>query len=1009
MLFLGSFLKILVMCKTNSVNQKDIVTSCMKIIDSKFTDSEKGDICSKLAGGRKNPSIFVREEVKKLIENGDYNNIVEGFEGKIKPLLKENERKTVLLSLILLIKEDTTINSDTVVDIISATRKCDLDYNICDYSKTLAGIFLYILNNTNNEQEKGYAVEIAEKYIDKSRMIQHEEVEDMLRNKKEETSVAAIRLFDGNLFTPEGLSIICGKWDEKNRRDIELIEELTGTNYIDFRESIRVGNNLIIDISDGNVTIENACEYRRQMIEEIDELHFKSLLDSLKNTLFKSSIFSRNYNDCLEGIVDFFAQLSSNSKQRKRLKHTELHNCFYLFENDIFGGKSEYAIKNLIRVADVLLEADIKTFVTVIDDQIKTENSKLYELVSNSDSQVIYSLADAIGKASMHEKYFPDVLLLFYELSKHNQLFEQYMNFIMNPEYSPCNIGVDMQVGVIKKLYNQDSNWTWNFVAGLLPGNYPDRLLIWEYRYLPIYIGEKSKEKSKRLVKFFINFLCDNTDRSTEQLKKLILVLPYVDNEIVSEIVEVITKESTQDKNEILWGILQKVTKRIPDSNEEKQKMIDVLRSHFLSGKEDYTRKELFSYRNLSNNIKEIKTAAKENIQELYESEGIEGIASFAVTVENSFLLADITMQIMPKEQLIELIDNLSDGKYNRFRALLVGNLSSKELIEYIEKDIRKRIHLVSEHIIDDSIIAYGEKLKKPERIMFWENVYTGGSDSLSKKNYAKLIKQLRKQHRCEDAICSLAYCLDKKEIDIDLIFETLNEYDIPAESDTKKKIETEINDLIGYLQKNAFARRDEIAEIEKKYIHELVPLGIVSPKCIFYKMANEPDYVKKMLEDEYEQNQNGYYSSIIPTLFYHCNIAPGIQEDGTFDYLIFKKWINYVDSLSDSSIKEKMQSLFAKMIIFTPKDTDGFIMNRNVADYIEGSKNRKLLINIEVALINCVGAINVTPGSNEEDEVISRFKKSSKSFMDEGYYEIAKIYRNVADIFEDHYSEESF
>ena len=35
--------------------------------------------------------------------------------------------------------------------------------------------------------------------------------------------------------------------------------------------------------------------------------------------------------------------------------------------------------------------------------------------------------------------------------------------------------------------------------------------------------------------------------------------------------------------------------------------------------------------------------------------------------------------------------------------------------------------------------------------------------------------------------------------------------------------------------------------------------------------------------------------------------------------------------------------------------------------------------------------------------------KKLSKSFMDEGYYEIAKIYRNVTDIFEDLYAEESF
>ncbi len=1011
MLFLGSFLKIIVKCKANNTSQKEIVGSFMKSLDPKFEDSENNGISTNLAGGLKNPSDYVMEKISQLGAK-EYEGLTVYFDEHVVGLIKENEQRTVFKAICLLIKEDEAIKSDTIVDLISGKKKNELDYSTCDdYAVFLASIFLFVLKNTDNRQKRGLADAQADEYIKKAKELpenMNSFGDSMQMMNSQKNANESFRCFCDNYFSCAGVASILGKWDENNKYDIEFIEGLTGEKYTDYRELIRVENHMTIDLEERINVLRDVSQFRRQMIEEIDESHLKIFLDSLESILFKSSLYLGISNVCMDGIVDFLALLRANSKMRKRLDNNELHNCLYFFEKDVLGGKSEHAIRCLLRSSCTLLEADIRAFLWAIEEQIKTKDSKLIELVRGDNHEVVYPLADALRKSAMSDRFFPDAMMLFDKLSEINKLFERYMKIIIIPEYIQTTAGIDAQMGIIKKLYRLKPDWTWNYVSDLMPGNSPDSYRRLKYRYLPIHVDDLSEEEYKIRISTFSSFLCDKTNRCKDQMIKLLSMIPFIDNDVTSAIVDVITKESAGEEAEVLWGVLQRVTKYVSADDEEKQKMLDILRSHFLSGKEKFIKKELFSYRNVLKKSDEIVPVAKECIQDLYKSDGLGGIATFAMTVENTFLLADITVQIIPKEQQIELINILSDEKYNRFRALLVGKLSSEELIEYIKRDTSKQIYLVSDHMIDNKLVTYGIKLKTPEQDLFWKNVSVSGCDSLNQKNYVKLIKQLQKYNRYDDAIRALAYCLDKKENDADLIFDALNGYDILEEVNSRRTIEYEINELIGYLQDKATDRTDEIAEIEKKYIHELVPLGITSPKYVLYKMANEPEYVEKLIKAERERYKDGYFSTVVDTLFYHCKIAPGTQADGTFDYTIFMEWINYVDTLQDSPIKDKMLSLFAKMIIYTPPDLDGFIMNRNVADYIENSNNGVLQVNIETALFNSVGSIDVTPGSDAKYKVVNQFRESAVSFMNEGYYEIGRIYRNVADIFENHYIEEN-
>ena len=1016
-LYLGSYLKVIVDSRNSEKKstQKAIAETLFSCVCSNlncyqlYVSDEKA---SNIIRGKENPSSSFIEEFEKM-DSSEYQNIPDRIKKKLLPFLDPNKYNQIILELALLIDKEDLILPDTIVDIIGNTKKKDIfDYQ-GDLQSFLAGIIVYVLKNTKNNEfrdDKEHTKKIMEEIRNdmSKRKFTKPEVTNIFKNdiqKSGDEKVESIILFTGNTFSDEGLATILGKWDEKNKYDLELIEGLSGKKYVDFRENVRVNNHLDTDLEDGKIAIKKFNRFRWQLIEEIDEIHIQSLLGSVKGIILKATRYTGISEECMNGIADFLALLSVNSKMRKRLSDNALHNCIYLFERDILCANSVYAIKKLIQVSTILLEADIKGFLYILEDAIKTDSNVLLNLICDNDHEVVYPLADTLRKAAMSAKYFPDAMMLLYELSECNKLFEQYMKNIMIPAYIQTSAGIEIQMGLIKKLDRMNSEWTWHLVADLLPGNYPDMYRRLEYRYLPIHADELSVNEIKDRISIFISFLGEKTDHSKEQQIKLLSVIPYVDNDNASDIADIIIRNNREDEADTLWGLLHRIAERIPANDEEKQRILDILRSHFVSGKDNYLKKELFSHRNVSKKQKEYLPKAKEYIRNLYEREGIEGIAAFSVTIEDTFLLADITAQIVPKEQLLDLIGILSNGEYNRFRSLLVGKLSSEELIELIKQDFKNRIYLLSDHQVDNQIIAFVNKIKATEQTLFWKNIFIGGCDGLNSRNYVKLVKQLRKYDRCEDAIRALGYCIDKDLVDAGLIIEILKAYVIPEDSYiNKNSLEYEINILIGYLQKNALERRDEIAEIEKKYIHELVPTGITMPKYVFYKMANEPEFVKSILEEDYKKIYSGDYRYIADTLFYHFKLTPGIQENGSLDFSVFKAWKEFAEKISDPGIKGKMRSLFAKGIIYTPADPDGFIMDRKVAEYVENCKDDSLITGIEVALFNSIGYFDLTPGSDSTDIVINHLKERSDILMNEGYFEIARVYRNAADVFENHY-----
>ncbi len=1004
MLFLGSFIKVIVNCKSKIATQKDIVGTMMKSIDPDFEDDEHNGISTNLAGGIKNPSDYVMENLSKFTEK-EYKELAEYFDENIISLISENMRNTVIKAIYLIIKEDSKIPSDAVVEIISGAKKSELDYSLCNHATFLAGVFLFILRNTNNNQKRGLAKKIAEEYIAKAAKLP-----DTLTNhsefvkKKIENSGMSGKCIETNYFSSSDLAIVLGKWDTSKKNDIGLIEEITGKNYYDYRKDIRLDKNLYYEIQGNIDTIVNVNIYRKQLIEEIDEHQFRFLLENVKNQLNQSSILYGISDECIKGISEFITLLSIYPSKNKRLGNSVLHSCLFIFERDVLSNGSYYGIKSLIQMSSILIEADTKAFLYALKSQINDENSKLITILgSENNHEIIYPLADTLRKAAMQDDYFTEAMLLLQRLSIYDRLFDKYLKIIMVPGYPQTIANTDKQIGIITKFYRENPDWTWHFVADMLPGNVLDSYRRLDYEYLPIYIENYTDQDYYARLKSFISFICNNTNRSRNHLDKLMRIIPEVSYDLACLLVDCITsKQVSDDDAEYLWGKLQDILESTT-YEEDKEILFNRLRCHLSSGKVEYNIKKIFSYRNLLQKDDEYYPQAEEYIVNLYKKEGVNGIANFSKSIDDTFLLAKIISQKISTKQQLELIDCLSDNI--RFRILIIGRISTKDLIKHVKRKPNERLVYLTEHSFDDEIVDYIRTLDTETQARYWKNVYLSACNNLREENFVLVINQLENVKRCADVIKVICYRIIDGKIDEQLLFDILNRYNFDEIDylNHKNDISNDISNIIKYLQVNAPDRTDEIIEIERKYLHCLVSNGCTSAKHLFYRIANNPEYFYKIVKEEYEKKNTGYYDYIVNTILYYDNIPPGMQLDGTFDFNVFSEWKEFIGNISENDIKEKMIRLFAKSVIFVPKDDDGFILNRQVADFIENCNDDNLLSHIEIELINNVGSLYPINETCSSSPKIDGLREKYEFFANEGYIEISHIYRDVADILEEH------
>ncbi len=160
-LCLGTYLKIIVHCSNRE--QQDIVRKIMHYFDGEVENYNNVKI-SKLVGGINNPSPQIKKMAQD-IKKDEYEDVSEYFKEVI--VMLDPNKNTLLRSVICdVVMKDNTIENDTIVDLISGTKKINLEKANTDLASFLAGILLYVMINTKNNNCNQFVKELNDEYFE---------------------------------------------------------------------------------------------------------------------------------------------------------------------------------------------------------------------------------------------------------------------------------------------------------------------------------------------------------------------------------------------------------------------------------------------------------------------------------------------------------------------------------------------------------------------------------------------------------------------------------------------------------------------------------------------------------------------------------------------------------------------------------------------------------------------------------------------------------------------------
>lgn len=1008
MLCLGTLLSIVVECKSSEKKstQKRVTSEYLKSVYSDFDESDDSTI-SKLVGGKINPSEEFMHRFEEL-KSDDYQYVVQDISDNLICLLNDNKHSLIVDAIKLLIKNDDTIHPNTIVDVVSKTSKECLQNAKVDIATLLAGVLIYALKNTDNRNETGTVKRCARECIEKARKNQKELQTETLSSKGKfdtslsETVSSNVKFFKQNLFTAEGAAVVVGKWNEANTHDVAIIEAITGLKYVDYAETLRVSEEIVMTRTREVCIVNNLLDLRDKLIVEIFGEHINLFLEEFYEALLRITEFSSISEEMLFALFDFIAFVGTHIYKSNRVDSRQWQNYIYVFAKRVFQSNSDFAIKALVNWYEIFIEGSLQIGLDLISEQIEDSDSRLIEMLKSDDRlSVSYQLANAISKAAVPADTFSNAIVVLNSLRKYNDIFYQMMICIMKTDYVQTKAPLKKKLGVIKKLLRIDKDIAWEFVANLLPGSTNTSFILCNFRYLPVGTMELTKEEYVNEVNAYIDILCDNLGDNPEQIIELLRIMNTSSDRNALVIAESIKKHSLNCKvNMSIYEKLVQMAENYMQYSEDRKKALVELRCCFQPAKKVYERCSLFSRDSFTSNRKKSEVDENQCILSIVKSEGLEGIVTFASSVEDMHSVALAIRRNLDIEDYFNLLKSVPSKENNLLMMYLVSIMSDEELVLYCNEicSTGMRATVLSMHNVSDAIVEYINTLEEFETVNYWKNASFFGCFNLSEDNYEQLIAKTIEYQNYSASIHLIYWKVEKRNISLEQIYSILElfEFDEDHERDNaQSSTRFEIQIMIKTLQESEDPDIDRLVSIEEKYLNLLLPDEITSPKFIWFKMANNPQYVCGLLVRLNEQ-----FSISLYNLFCYFRITPGLQLDGVLDYEKTMEWYKYATEVNSEKIRAEMLDMFGRSLFYAEADQDGFLMDRRIADFLEEYANDDLLRAFEVQAFNSEGAYVVTPESHDLDLIIDKFEFKADKFEEEGYLNISSIFRRVADAY---------
>lgn len=320
-LCLGTYLTAIKRCAVkNGFTQKTVFKDMFESIDREYEPNE--DMIGHLVRGAKNPSMDFINTINDIVPD-NFSKIADCMDS-VASKIDPNKIDLFIKILKKIIDEDDSIADDTVVDLVNGTTKKEFPGKYDSLSSLLAGVFIYVIKNTDNKNQTNYVKEIDNDFIAEVKaketikadvltsesvinysseneelrirkfLIQYEELKEMIPLCQiayaydPNHNYARTMYTEYNLFSEEARKYILDQCDASNMIDIKTLNWEAGLSLL--RDDVEA-----YDLAAPNITymlgqyFPKFRYYPTHVITNYDENSFKRIFTSKMISVFPGS------------------------------------------------------------------------------------------------------------------------------------------------------------------------------------------------------------------------------------------------------------------------------------------------------------------------------------------------------------------------------------------------------------------------------------------------------------------------------------------------------------------------------------------------------------------------------------------------------------------------------------------------------------------------------------------------------------------------------------------------
>ncbi len=843
-----------------------------------------------------------------------------------------------------------------------------------------------------------------------------------------------------------GLALL-GKWDDKydgDKQAIQLFTDSSAENVNKYSKNELINASSPISYSNGIWRIRN----KEEVLQNYSEMIFDSQIDDFfellrdvydlplndsshrKSVLFENSqynyVSNQLYSKSLRNsLLETLAILNNNEKRFRNCSTNKIVNGTFQFIRDFFDSNIWKRELSEGDNTQLLAESCPDYVLTRLIEIAK--NNDLYEVINDGyDQGYKYKLSNTICSLAILERLFSKSIYLLFVLSQKDEFFLEPIERIILPWYPQTHAKSTSRQGALKFAINEMPDLVWKVLMKLMPGSKTSTIPVEKPRFIVVddINPVSDQEEYSREIIAYLKIAFSLLESDIDKMCQLVGIIDDVSSDLQSDILEVIKDNSkslsTLDK-EKLWNCLNDFVARHRKFHGAKwalpsdriDKILDF--AHWLLPDEKHARilrifrgDQYQLFEDISDYRKEeerLRSEQLECLQDIYSQKGIDGILSLSLEVENKKLMGILLSETLSDADIKNVIGKSDDVLNDDFVYGIISSKKDEEVFALIaDFSDKTKAGVVSKLPISTNVVCYVSGLDSNSQRIYWLNVQPSGVD-LEEKIIKTVVRNFNEVDRADASLFVLFIKIRKHDSisDQSVVIDTLKIYRI-SDDERVTSLDYYIQELIKWLQGKDVSKEIMLL-IEWKFIDYLKEYEGYTPHYLWSELSINPEYFISIVRDMHDKSVNhpedfedrSSHIRKCYKLLYGWKIVPGTNSEGEIDAKALCKWMHVATDLGEKyGISNYVWGILGRVFFYSPKDKDGFFIDKNIVRYLQ--QNKEALLGYQIEAYNSRGAHWVDSTGETEFAIEDDYRKKAEEAEGLGLCIFANALRSIAD-----------